>query len=408
MKLPNGWRYIPFSEVADIERGRFSARPRNDPKFYGGKIPFLQTGDVSNSTGCITEFTQNLNEDGLAVSKLFSAGTLLMTIAANIGDVAEVLFDFACPDSLVAITSKAGVDNRWLRQYLIMLRPIIKSLAPQNAQANVNLQILKPLKFSVPPFSEQTAIAETLSTWDLAIEKTDKLIALKERRFKALMHELIDVGARRAVPAQGWRKVKLGEVGEISSAGVDKKINSGEVPVRLLNYLDAYRRDFIFSNELQHQVTAPKSKVEDCSVLKGDVFFTPSSETRDDIAHSAVAMEDMPGVVYSYHVVRLRLLEEWDLLFRAYAFKSNDFYRQAQELADGSGQRYVISQKSFRAISIAVPPRKEQERIGKILHAAQSEIDLLKKIRAGYQTQKRGLMQKLLTGQWRVAKELKN
>jgi type I restriction enzyme S subunit len=74
--IPEEWEVKAFESVAHIERGKFTARPRNDPKYYGGDIPFIQTGDVTNSSGEITTFSQTLNQAGLKVSKLFPRGTL--------------------------------------------------------------------------------------------------------------------------------------------------------------------------------------------------------------------------------------------------------------------------------------------------------------------------------------------
>ena len=250
----------------------------------------------------------------------------------------------------------------------------------------------------LPPRNEQEGITHLLSTWDTAIENMERLLEAKEKLYSWLLNRLIDQGSVKGE----WRRVKLGEVGEISSAGVDKKNSQGEIPVRLVNYLDVYRRDLIYSHELNHFVTAPPNQAKRCSVKKGDIFFTPSSEVRDDIGHSAVTMEDIPDAVYSYHVVRLRLHENWDLHYRAYAFKSQNFYKQAQMLCDGSGQRYVISQNNFKNIEVSVPPLDQQKKISSILNTAHQEIDLLKKQAEAYRTQKRGLMQKLLTGQWCV------
>ncbi|MHB9098821.1 MAG: restriction endonuclease subunit S, partial [Syntrophales bacterium] len=250
----------------------------------------------------------------------------------------------------------------------------------------------------LPPQKEQVAIADVLSTWDQAIEKTERLIAAKGKRFSWLLNKLISKGDVNGE----WRRVTLGEIGEISSAGVDKKSHSGEVTVRLINYLDVYRRDLIYSNELSHSVTAPPAQAERCSVRKGDVFFTPSSEVPYDIGHSAVSMETIPDAVHSYHVVRFRLKEEMDLLYRAYAFKSRDFYRQAERLCDGSGQRYVISQNNFRQMEVSIPPLDQQRNIAITLNTAREEVDLLKRQANAYRQQKRGLMQRLLTGQWRV------
>ncbi len=93
------WNVYKLLEIASVERGKFTARPRNSPKYYGGSIPFVQTGDIKNSGGKISSYSQTLNEQGLEVSRLFSKGSILLTIAANIGDVAITEIDVACPDS---------------------------------------------------------------------------------------------------------------------------------------------------------------------------------------------------------------------------------------------------------------------------------------------------------------------
>jgi type I restriction enzyme, S subunit len=112
--IPEEWEVKEFASVAVLERGKFTARPRNDPKYYGGDIPFIQTGDVTNSSGAITTYSQTLNAEGLKVSKLFPRETLFFTIAANIGDVGFASFDTACPDSLIAVTPGSRVNKRWL------------------------------------------------------------------------------------------------------------------------------------------------------------------------------------------------------------------------------------------------------------------------------------------------------
>lgn len=249
---------------------------------------------------------------------------------------------------------------------------------------------------SLPPLKEQQKIAALLSTWDKAIFTCEALLKKYELRKKGLMQRLL------SGKGKDWTEKTIGEVGIISSAGVDKKELKGEKRVRLLNYLDVYRRDFIYNNELNHWVTASDDKIKKCNVLKGDIFFTPSSEVPNDIAVSSVAMENIDLGVYSYHIVRLRLKENWDLKYRAYAFKTDDFFMQAQKLCDGSGQRYVISQDKFRSIKIKVPSIAEQKVIGEILFTADQEISLLKSKVKKLKEQKKGLMQVLLTGRKRL------
>jgi type I restriction enzyme S subunit len=255
----------------------------------------------------------------------------------------------------------------------------------------------------LPSLPEQRRIAKILSTWDRAIEATEKLIANSEAQKKALMQQLL-TGKKRLLGFHGeWIKTTLGDLGTVSSAGVDKKVVEGEQPVRLLNFLDAYHREFVFNGDLEHEVTAPSSKVSQCNVRKGDVFFTPSSETRDDIGLCAVAAEDMPGVVYSYHVVRLRPKQKLDLNFSAYIFQTDNFKRQTYRMGDGSGQRYVISQSNFRKMEIDIPPLPEQQAIGGILAESSRQIGKQRNDLERLKREKSALMQQLLTGKRRVA-----
>ena len=156
-----------------------------------------------------------------------------------------------------------------------------------------------------------------------------------------------------------WETKRLEEIGDISGAGVDKKVNSNEVSVRLVNYLDVYNKSFLYSKDLMHEVSARPDQVRNCAVEKGDVFFTPSSEVPDDIGSSAIAMENIADGVYSYHVVRLRLKKNWDLCFRGYVFKTKEFLDEASRQCEGSGTRYVISLPKFRAMVVRFPPSIE-------------------------------------------------
>ncbi len=93
--IPESWEVVESGEIARIERGKFSHRPRNEPRFYGGNYPFVQTGDITNCDGYIRSHVQTLNEEGPAISKMFRKGTILITIAANIGFTGILQFDSA-------------------------------------------------------------------------------------------------------------------------------------------------------------------------------------------------------------------------------------------------------------------------------------------------------------------------
>ena len=114
-------------------------------------------------------------------------------------------------------------------------------------------------------------------------------------------------------------------------------------------------------------------------------------------------MEDIPDAAYSYHVVRFRLAEDWDLLFRAYAFKSHEFLNHAARACEGSGVRYVITQGRFRQLSVRFPPSKqEQALIGEVLSDMDAELVVLEQRLAKTRALKQGMMQELLTGRIRL------
>jgi len=66
-----GWKIAPLADIAVLQRGKFSPRPRTDPRYYGGQHPFIQTGDIESLDGFVRSYKQTLNDDGLSVSKWF-------------------------------------------------------------------------------------------------------------------------------------------------------------------------------------------------------------------------------------------------------------------------------------------------------------------------------------------------
>lgn len=178
------WDTCRLDEAATVERGKFSVRPRNDPRYFGGSIPFVQTGDIVSANRRLKRFSQTLNEKGLSVSRSFPKNTILMTIAANIGDLAITDFSVACPDSVVAINANDNFNTAFLFDFLGMKKVDLEAVATTNAQANINLKILNPLKVVVPTFKEQTKIGNTFQKLDSLInqhlQKHDKLSSIKK------------------------------------------------------------------------------------------------------------------------------------------------------------------------------------------------------------------------------------
>ena len=174
-------RTASLSEVASVERGKFSHRPRNLPQFFGGPYPFAQTGDVASALGRRFTASQTLSDEGLQYSRSFPEGSILITIAAVIAATAITTDETWCTDSVVGIVPKNPVDVDFIECALRYTRPYLEhEVATQTAQKNINLEILRPLRIPWPEAARRAEIASELSV----IEK--KMVDLIDRRNSAL------------------------------------------------------------------------------------------------------------------------------------------------------------------------------------------------------------------------------
>ncbi len=387
-----------------------------------GFVGIATSAYVNGDDGILYIQGYNVEEDGFdfhgikRVSRAFHArnqksclreGDLLTIQTGDIGVTAVVppeLVGANCHALVISRFDKRLSEPRFYCQYFNSERgrSKFKEIETGSTMKHLNVGDMKLLLLPAPPLPEQRAIATALSDVDALLAALDRLIAKQRDLKQAAMQQLLTGQTRLPGFTGKWETKRLGEVGTISGSGVDKKLRPDETPVRLVNYMDAYRKDFVFSKDLDHWVTAPPHQLRRCAVQKGDVFFTPSSETRSDIANSAVAMEDIPDAAYSYHIVRLRLTEPWDLHFRAYAFKTRAFFDQAETICDGGGTRYVISQGKFRTMKVLVPPLPEQTAIATVLSDMDLELAALEQRRDKTRALKQGMMQELLTGRTRL------
>ena len=189
------WPMVPLAEACDIQRGKFSHRPRNEPRFYGGKYPFIQTGDVVRAAngGKIT-FTQTLNEEGLSVSRLFQPPVVVITIAANIGDTAVLDFPSCFPDSVVALIPKPETDARYLEVVMRTKKQHLNDVAPQAAQKNINIEILKTVEISLPPLATQQAIVAEMEAEQALVAANRELIIRFEQKIQATLARIWGAG----------------------------------------------------------------------------------------------------------------------------------------------------------------------------------------------------------------------
>lgn len=162
--VPGNWVWCRLGEIINISRGRFSIRPRNDPRYFGGKYPFIQIGSLDEKGSIITEYSQTLNEDGYRVSKMFPKNTIAIAIVGGtIGNLGVLGIDMCFTDSMVGIVPDNNHNQQFILQVLRFKQESIKNEAYQMAgQPNIKIPTISNLLIPLPPLAEQERIVAKL------------------------------------------------------------------------------------------------------------------------------------------------------------------------------------------------------------------------------------------------------
>lgn len=176
-------------ELGEFGRGVSKHRPRNDPQLLGGKYPLIQTGDIANADLFISAYTSTYSEMGLKQSKMWSKGTLCITIAANIAKTAILEFDACFPDSVVGFNANEKTNNIFIHYWFSFFQAILEAQAPESAQKNINVKILSELKIILPDKGKQDEFVEFIKQIDKSKVAVQKALDEAQLLFDSLMQE---------------------------------------------------------------------------------------------------------------------------------------------------------------------------------------------------------------------------
>jgi len=187
-KTTTRWDTEQLENLGTLDRGKSKHRPRNAPHLYGGPYPFIQTGDVANAVGYIRTHAQTYSEDGLKQSKLWATGTLCITIAANIGKTAILTYPACFPDSIVGFIPGEKVRVEFVQFWLEFLQETLEKTAPEVAQKNINLEILRELRCPVPPLPLQQEFAALVERQERLRAEQRESSRQADHLFRSLLH----------------------------------------------------------------------------------------------------------------------------------------------------------------------------------------------------------------------------
>jgi type I restriction enzyme, S subunit len=191
-ELPNGWKWVRLETLGELGRGKSKHRPRNEKRLFGGKYPFIQTGEVKAAGHVIKSFDKTYSDFGLAQSKLWKKGTLCITIAANIAETAFLGFDGCFPDSIVGFTANQSLVNpEYVFYFFKANQTRLESFAPATAQKNINLNTLENLILPLCPHEEQQRIVEEIESRLSVCDKLEETIAASLKQSEALRQSIL-------------------------------------------------------------------------------------------------------------------------------------------------------------------------------------------------------------------------
>ena len=427
VKNPNEWRYVKINEIGTVKTGPFGAQ--------------LHQSDYVALNGTPIVTVEHLCERGLIHKNLPLVSNKdrkrLSQYKIEEGDI--VFSRVGSVDRSSVISKK---ESGWLFSgRLLRIRPQkqdvfspflihffhtekfkhrMRSVAVGGTMPSLNTQILSNEIILLPPLPEQKAIADLLSTWDEAIEKTERLIQARERRFKWLLRilmnpndecqmmnaeiegnhnsALITHNSPKALAKGGWKKVKLGEV---------CKIQIGRTPSRKkTEYWDIEKLSgnywlSISDLSLNREIVSSKEQVSNQAITECNMNLIPAGTIIMSFKLTLGKTCKLKKAAYTNEAIASFLNLSKDI-YDDYLFH----YLPAvnwDSLVDQAAKGKTLNKEKLNNYKFLLPPLEQQKQIAEILSTAQKEIDLLKQLSEKYKTQKRGLMQKMLTGIWRMA-----
>ena len=402
--VPEGWKHVTLDDAANYRRGSFP-QPYGLPEWYDGEgaMPFVQVYDVDKNQKLKPITKQNISVAAMEKSVFVPSGTILVTLQGSIGRVAITQFDAYVDRTLLIFTGfKLPTNVMFFACKIEELFAKEKEKAPGGTIKTITKAALSRFKIMLPPLPEQRKIADILSTWDQAIEKTEALLSNARTQKRALMQQLL-TGKRRfpAFEGQPWKEVRLGDVTTIIVSNVDKKSKDGEKPVRLCNYTDVYKRDTINPNQDFMEATATAPQIKKFGLRVGDVIITKDSETADDIAMPTYVAETAADLVCGYHLAIVRAGSEADGRFMKHYFELPHTRYYFGTRANGA-IRFGLTIDGIEGANVQLPPIEEQRRIASVIERAEADIAAIAADITKLRTEKKALMQQLLTGKRRV------
>jgi len=377
-QIPGDWQFTLLDELA--KRGSGHTPNKKKPEYWNGGIKWVSLADSDKLDQIyIYETDKEISEAGLANSSavLHPPGIVIVSRDAGVGKSAITASEMAVSQHFIIWDCGPELDNLFLYYWLQFYKPEFERVAFGSTIKTIGLPYFKKLEIVNPPLPEQRAIAAILSTWDEAITLTEWLIAALQERKRGLMQRLL-TGAVRfpAFEGEEWSDIRLKELLKIEYGKSPKEVRdeTGNYPVYgtggIVEQANAYICD-------QPAVIIGRKGTIDQPYLALDPFWAIDTT----FYCTSTGRIDVRWIYYMLGYMQLERFNEGSTL-------------------------PSLSRSTLQGIPIRIPSIEEQERIAEVLLNSDEGISIFEEIAARLKTQKKGLMQRLLTGEIRVTVDI--
>ena len=389
--IPKEWEVKRLGDIADITSG--TTPLRSNSKYYNnGVIPWVKTTDLNNGTLYETEEKVSIEAVEKTSLKILPKGTVLVAMYGGfrqIGRTALLGIDATINQALSALMCKSSVTSPFVLAWLNCRVNYWKRLAASSRKdPNITGNEVAKFPILIPSKEEQNSIVEVLGLWDTAIEKQSKLIEKLKLRKRALMQQLLTSKKRLPGFSGEWKEVKLGDV-------FDERNETNRDDLPLLSITG--EKGVIYQSDSDKRDISNDDKTKYKRICPNDIGYNTMR-----MWQGRSALSELEGIVSpAYTIVTPR--ENVNVKFMAILIQQPrvvyDFWTHSQGLvSDTLNCKYP----DFCQVKVRIPTKQEQTAIASVLVQADKEIELAKEQLANLQSQKRGLMQQLLTGKNRI------
>ncbi len=378
------WEQRSLSELGNLNRGKSKHRPRNDKRLYGGKYPFVQTGDVASAGLYIDAYTQTYNEFGIQQSKLWNEDTLLITIAANIAESTILKIKAAFPDSIIGFET---IENNvvFIKFALDRISDNLRSKAETSSQANLNLAKLSNIDFYIPSRMEQDLVSKFF-------KQLDHLITLHQRELTTLKQTKQGF-LQKMFPREGESVPEVrfpGFTGDWEQRKAKDLftpiVEKGHEKLPVLSVTQEF--GVVYRDEVGIDIKYDPSTLKDYKVIHpGDFVISLRS------FQGGFELSDKLGITSpAYTIFKPKETNEHDNLFWKTLFKTFKFIESLKTVTFGIRDGKSISFSEFGDLTLFFPSNKdEQAKIGEcfrnldnLITLHQRELDTLKETKRAF------------------------